>query len=70
MKVLSLPIFLCVLMGLSSCALLRSATQLPIRTLQGVGRAVGLGVKISEVEGSAHQVAKDASKAAKGASEE
>jgi len=51
MKLLSLPLALVGALGLSSCGLVRSATQLPIRTLQSVGRAVGLGLKQSEVEG-------------------
>jgi hypothetical protein len=49
MKVACLLLLIAGLMGLSSCGLVRSATQLPVRTLQSVGRAVGLGLEHSEV---------------------
>ncbi len=49
MKVACRLLLIAGLMGLSSCGLVRSATQLPIRTLQSVGRAVGLGLEHSEV---------------------
>lgn len=51
MKLLLLPLVLLGPLGLSSCGLAKSATQLPIRTLQSVGRAVGLGLEQSDVEG-------------------
>lgn len=49
MKAARILLLMTGLMGLSSCGLLRSATQLPIRTLQSAGRAVGLGLEHSEV---------------------
>jgi len=51
MKLLLLPTLMICSLALSSCGLLRSATQMPIRTLQGVGRAVGVGLEQSEVLG-------------------
>ena len=51
MKKLLLPLALLGALGLSSCGLVRSATQIPVRTLQSVGRAVGLGLEQSDVEG-------------------
>ncbi len=51
MKLLLLPLLLIGSLVLSSCGLVRSATQLPIRTLQSVGRAVGLGLEQTEVQG-------------------
>lgn len=51
MKLLLLPTLVIGALALSSCGLLRSVTQMPIRTLQGVGRAVGLGLEQTEVFG-------------------
>ena len=51
MKLLLIPALLIGSLVLSSCGLVRSATQLPIRTLQSVGRAVGLGLEQTEVSG-------------------
>jgi hypothetical protein len=51
MKLFSLPLLLIGSLVLSSCSLIGSATRLPIRTLQGVGRAVGLGLEQTEVRG-------------------
>ncbi|MFL2658488.1 MAG: hypothetical protein ACJ0HK_06975 [Akkermansiaceae bacterium] len=51
MKLLLFPSLVICALALSSCGLLRSATQMPIRTLQGVGRAVGVGLEQSEVLG-------------------
>ncbi|YCM42202.1 hypothetical protein V2O64_12900 [Verrucomicrobiaceae bacterium 227] len=46
------PIPLLALLGatlfLTSCGLLQSAVQMPMRTLQSVGRGVGLGIEHSE----------------------
>ena len=46
------PVFLLALSGaafcLSSCGLFQSAVQLPIRTLQSVGRGAGVGLEYSE----------------------
>ena len=49
MRLLLLPTIVICALALSSCGLLRSATQMPIRTLQGVGRAVGVGLEQNEV---------------------
>jgi hypothetical protein len=57
MKLLLLPTLLIGALALSSCGLLRSATQVPIRTLQGVGRAVGLGLEQTEVQGEKQEAA-------------
>lgn len=35
-------------LSLTSCGLLRTATQLPGRTLQSVARTIGLGLEVSE----------------------
>ena len=48
MKPLSLLAVLGATMCLSSCSLLRSAVQVPLRTLQGVGRGIGVGIEHSE----------------------
>ncbi|MEN8773520.1 MAG: hypothetical protein ABF379_12865 [Akkermansiaceae bacterium] len=51
MKLLLLPTLLIAALAMSSCGLARSATQLPVRTLQSVGRAVGMGLEQTEVSG-------------------
>ena len=56
MKLLLLPTLVIGALALSSCGLLRSVTQMPIRTLQGVGRAVGVGLEQSEVLGKEKSV--------------
>ena len=38
-------------MCLTSCSILRSLVQIPVRTLQTVGRTVGAGIEHSEIEG-------------------
>lgn len=35
-------------MCLSSCSILKSAVQVPLRTLQGVSRTIGVGIEHSE----------------------
>lgn len=43
-------------LGISSCGLVRSAIQIPARTLQGVGRTAGFGLEATEVsEGRARE---------------
>ena len=51
MKLLLLPAILFGVLCLTSCGLLRTATQIPIRTLQCLGRSVGFGIEQSEVKG-------------------
>ena len=51
MKLLLLPAILFGVLCLTSCGLLRIATQIPIRTLQSLGRSVGFGIEQSEVKG-------------------
>ena len=49
MKAVGWCLVLASLMSLTSCGLLRSAVQLPVRTLGTIGRTVGLGLEHSEV---------------------
>ena len=51
MKLLLLPAILLGVLCLTSCGLLRTATQVPLRTLQSVGRGIGLGIEKTEVVG-------------------
>ncbi len=48
MKAISLLAVLGASMCLSSCSILKSAVQVPLRTLQGVGRTIGVGIEHSE----------------------
>lgn len=50
MKMLSVPVILLGALCLTSCGLLRTATQVPLRTLQSLGRGVGLGIEQTEVK--------------------
>ncbi len=52
MKMLFLPLICVGALGLTSCGLLRTVTQVPARALQSVGRAAGFGLEYSEVERS------------------
>ncbi len=49
MKLLFLPLVCVGAMSLTSCGLVRTATQLPGSLLQTVGRTVGFGIEGSEV---------------------
>jgi len=57
------PVLLLALSGtalcLSSCGLFQSAVQLPIRTLQSVGRGVGVGLEHSEEANQTGQATKE-----------
>ncbi|MEJ6581455.1 MAG: hypothetical protein QNL33_08685 [Akkermansiaceae bacterium] len=48
MKPLSILAALGATMCLSSCSILKSAVQVPLRTLQGVSRTIGVGIEHSE----------------------
>jgi hypothetical protein len=56
MKTLSLPFIFVGALCLSSCGLLKSATQLPLRTLQSLGRSTGMGLEQSETKGKEPEV--------------
>jgi len=48
MKALSLVAVLGATLCLNSCSIAKSLIQIPVRTLQTVGRTVGMGIKHSE----------------------
>jgi hypothetical protein len=51
MKPLSLLALIGATMCLNSCSVAKSLIQIPLRTLQTVGRSVGAGIEYSEIEG-------------------
>ncbi|MFT6238573.1 MAG: GAF domain-containing protein [Akkermansiaceae bacterium] len=51
MKLLFLPLLCVGALGLTSCGLFRTVTQVPLRTLQSVTRGIGIGIEQSEVKG-------------------
>lgn len=48
MKVISLLAVLGATLSLNSCSIAKSLIQIPVRTLQTVGRSVGVGIEHSE----------------------
>jgi len=50
MKFFFLPVISIAALSLTSCGLLRTATQVPLRTLQSASRTIGVGSEISEVK--------------------
>ena len=54
MKVFLLPLICVGVLGLTSCGLLRTATQVPLGLLQAVSRSVGVGLEEVEVKTPMH----------------
>ena len=56
MKLISFPLIFVGCLAVSSCGLLNTATQLPLRTLQSLGRATGVGLEQTEIKGDQPEV--------------